>query len=100
MTAEDQNVQKSYLYHYFIIFIMDKEKAIVGFIGAGGIARSHAYALNSLRYYYNNIPEIELAAVCSASEASRAAFAGRFGFTKPYSIEDFTADKRINTVFI
>ena len=46
---------------------MNKEKAVVGFIGAGGIARSHAFAINSLRYYYNDFPEIELEAVSSAT---------------------------------
>jgi len=46
---------------------MGQEKAVVGFIGAGGIARSHAFSLNSLKYYYNDAPDIELAAVCSAT---------------------------------
>ena len=50
---------------------MGKEKVIVGFIGAGGIARSHAFALNSLKYYYNDAPDVELAAVCSAGKESR-----------------------------
>ena len=47
---------------------MSNEKAIVGFIGAGGIARSHAFCLNSLRYFYNDSPEVLAAAVCSATE--------------------------------
>jgi len=42
---------------------MVKEKVIAGFIGAGGIARSHAFALNSLKYYYNDAPDVEPAAV-------------------------------------
>jgi predicted dehydrogenase len=50
---------------------MDHQTAIVGFIGVGGIARSHAYSLNSLKFYYNDIPGIELAAVCSANPSSR-----------------------------
>lgn len=33
---------------------MYQEKAIVGFIGAGGIARSHAYSLNSLKKDYRD----------------------------------------------
>ena len=75
-------------------------KIIAGFIGAGGIARSHAYSLNSLRYYYNEIPEIELAAVCSARSESREAFARRYGFEKALTVDEFILDKRINTVYI
>jgi len=79
---------------------MDNDKAIVGFIGAGGIARSHAYALNSLRYYYNDAPVIEPALVCSATPESRGSFAKQYGFARSCDINDFFADKRINTVFI
>jgi len=53
---------------------MNQEKAIVGFIGAGGITRFHAFSINSLRYFYNDSPEIELEAVCSATKESRLSF--------------------------
>jgi predicted dehydrogenase len=79
---------------------MDKEKAVIGFIGSGGIARSHAFSLNSLKYYYNDAPEIELAAVCSATGESRESFASRFGFAKPCDLKEFLSNKRIDTVFI
>jgi predicted dehydrogenase len=79
---------------------MDQKKAVVGFIGAGGIARSHAYSLNSLRYFYNDAPEVIAAAVCSATAGSRVSFANRFGFERSYNQEEFLADKEINTVFI
>jgi predicted dehydrogenase len=79
---------------------MGQEKIIVGFIGAGGIARSHAFALNSLKYYYNDAPDIELAAVCSATEQSRGSFAKRFGFARSCNLKDITSDEKINTVFI
>ncbi len=79
---------------------MDQEKAIVGFIGAGGIARSHAYSLNSLRYFYNDAPDIELAAVCSATPDSRRSFSDRFGFLRPCDLSEFISDKKINTVYI
>jgi predicted dehydrogenase len=79
---------------------MGQEKVIAGFIGAGGIARSHAFSLNSIKYYYNNAPEIELAAVCSASEKSRKSFAERYGFIKPCDLKEFVENNRINTVFI
>jgi predicted dehydrogenase len=79
---------------------MIMEKPVVGFIGSGGIARAHAYSLNSLKYYYNDAPEIELEAVCSATKESRQSFSKRFGFIKSYDLEEFAADKKINTVFI
>jgi predicted dehydrogenase len=79
---------------------MDKEKAVIGFIGAGGIARSHAFSLNSLKYFYNDVPEIELAAVCSATRESRETFAARFGFVKPCELKEFVDDRNIDTVFI
>jgi predicted dehydrogenase len=79
---------------------MDHKHAKIGFIGAGGIARSHAYSLNSLRYFYNNVPEVELAAVCSARESSREAFASKFGFAGACGIDEFIANDKIDTVFI
>ena len=79
---------------------MDKEKAVIGFIGSGGIARSHAFSLNSLKYYYNDVPDIELEAVCSATSESRESFAARFGFAKPCELKEFISNKRIDTVFI
>ena len=79
---------------------MNQDKPVVGFIGAGGIARSHAYSLNSLRYFYSDVPGIELDAVCSASKESRISFANRFGFFRTYDLEEFVSDKNINTVFI
>jgi predicted dehydrogenase len=79
---------------------MDREKAVTGFIGAGGIARSHAYSLNALRYFYNDAPEVVNAAVCSATPNSRLTFANRFGFAKSCDLEEFMADREINTVFI
>jgi predicted dehydrogenase len=79
---------------------MGKEKAIVGFIGSGGIARSHAFSLNSLKYYYNDVPEIELALVCSATRESRELFAKRYGFAKSCGLDDFIDNGNIDTVFI
>jgi predicted dehydrogenase len=75
-------------------------KINIGFLGAGGIARAHAFALNSLKYFYAEVPEIEFDAVCSARKESRDAFAAKFGFKKSLSIEEFKADTNINTVLI
>jgi len=79
---------------------MKREKITAGFIGAGGIARSHAYSLNSLRYYYNDTPLVELEAVCSATEKNRREFAKRYGFNRHVSDEEFFSDEKIDTVFI
>jgi predicted dehydrogenase len=76
------------------------EKVKIGFIGAGGIARSHAYSLNSLKYFYDDAPEIELEAVCSATKESRDKFAGKYGFNKSADLNDFVKNEEINSVFI
>ena len=79
---------------------MVSEKMIIGFIGAGGIAQAHAYALNSLKYFYPEVPEIEFEAVCSARKESRDAFTRKFGFKKSLSVDEFKVDPNINTVLI
>lgn len=79
---------------------MVSEKIKIGFLGAGGIARSHAYALNSLKYYYPEVPEIEFTAVCSARKESRDAFAEKFGFRQSLDLEEFRNNPEINTVLI
>lgn len=76
------------------------EKIRVGFIGSGGIARAHAYALNSMKYFYTEVPDIEFEAVCSARKESREAFAKKYGFKKSLTLEEFKADSTINTVLI
>lgn len=79
---------------------MASAKMKIGFLGAGGIARAHAFALNSLKYYYPEIPEIEFEAVCSARKESRDAFAAKFGFEKSLSIDEFVCNSDVNTVLI
>jgi predicted dehydrogenase len=79
---------------------MDQDKAVIGFIGSGGIARSHAFSLNSLKYFYDDAPGIVLEAVCSNTEASRKLFSERFGFSTQCDLKEFIANKKIDTVFI
>jgi len=79
---------------------MASEKMIVGFLGAGGIARAHAFALDSLKYFYADVPAIEFEAVCSARKESSDAFARKFGFRKSLSLEEFKSNLNINTVLI
>lgn len=75
-------------------------RPVIGFMGAGGIARSHAYALNTLHFYYNDAPVPLLEAVCSARSESRESFAEKFSFTKACSLNEFVSDKSIDTVYI
>ena len=79
---------------------MFSEKVVVGFLGAGGIARSHAYALNSLKYFYPEVPDIEFEAVCSHRKESSDAFASKYGFKKSVTIDEFRTNTKINTVLI
>ena len=79
---------------------MGNEEIIAGFIGAGGIARSHIFSLNSLKYYYDDVPETELAAVCSATRTTREIFAKRYGFSRACDIDEFVTDPEINSVYI
>jgi predicted dehydrogenase len=72
----------------------------IGFLGAGGIARAHAYALQSLKFYYPGAPRAELVSVCSYRKESRNKFALEYGFSKSESFEEFIANEGIDTVFI
>jgi predicted dehydrogenase len=72
----------------------------IGFMGAGGIARAHAYALQSLKFYYNNIPSLVFESVTSARKESRERFAENYGFNKAQTVEEFTGNNKIEAVFI
>ncbi|HBL77928.1 MAG: hypothetical protein A2W90_01525 [Bacteroidetes bacterium GWF2_42_66] len=72
----------------------------VGFLGAGGIARAHAYALQSLKFYYAQVPVISFESVCSVTAAKRENFASSFGFNNAQTEEDFFQNEKINAVFI
>jgi predicted dehydrogenase len=76
------------------------QKVKVGFLGAGGIARAHAFSLSALKYYYDKVPQVEFRAVASAHKDSREIFAQKYGFAKAVNVEEFFQDQNINTVFI
>lgn len=76
------------------------EKIKAGFIGAGGIARSHAYALQALKFYYDQAPVVTFESVCSATAAKREKFAGQFGFAKAETEERFFKNGQMDAVFI
>lgn len=72
----------------------------IGFLGAGGIARAHAYALQALPFYYADAPATRRVAVCSVRRESREAFAARYGFLKAEPMEEFIRHTDIDTLFI
>jgi predicted dehydrogenase len=88
----------------FWLFYNIKKKTMqaikIGFLGAGGIARAHAYSLEALKYYYDETPEIEFLSVASARKESRESFAKKYGFKKAQSVEEFSKNQEINAVFI
>ena len=72
----------------------------IGFIGSGGIARAHVYALEALKFYYGGNLSIDLVSVCSAREETRRIFAGTYGFRMSQSFDEFIRNEEIDTVFI
>lgn len=74
--------------------------ANIGFIGAGGIARAHAFCLNSLKYYYNDAASVNFVSVTSANATSRESFAKNYGFSRAEEPESFIKSQDIDTVFI
>jgi len=76
------------------------QKIHVGFLGAGGIARAHAYAMQALKYYYDSVPELVFESVASARKESREQFAKKYGFISAEPVEKFAKNKKIEAVFI
>jgi predicted dehydrogenase len=74
--------------------------ANIGFLGAGGIARAHAYALNALKYYYEDSASVEFVSVASARDKSRKGFAEKYGFSRSEDTESFCSATDIDTVYI
>jgi predicted dehydrogenase len=72
----------------------------IGFAGAGGIAKAHAYALQALKFYYSDVPEIRLLSVTSAREENRQNFARKYGFEHSETPENFFRNPAIDTVYI
>ncbi len=76
------------------------ETVRVGFLGSGGIARAHAYALDILKYYYVDAPSIEKAVVASPTPSSRQGFADRYGFKEAVPPEAIWDRDDLNTLYI
>lgn len=76
------------------------QKIHIGFLGAGGIAKAHAYSIQALKYYYNEVPNLIFESVASAREESRQKFAQKYGFKKAESVNEFSKNENIDVVFI
>lgn len=72
----------------------------IGFLGAGGIARSHAYALDALKFYYQDSPVIQKVLVASPTPQSRESFAQRYGFNDSAHPDKLWDYHDLNTLFI
>jgi len=76
------------------------QKTHIGFLGAGGIARAHAYSLQALKFYYDDVTELVFESVASVRAESREGFAKKYGFEKAQSVDEFVKNEKIEAVFI
>ncbi|MFW5832420.1 MAG: Gfo/Idh/MocA family protein [Prolixibacteraceae bacterium] len=76
------------------------QKIHIGFLGAGGIARAHAYSLQALKFYYDDVPEPIFESVASARSESRESFAEKYSFNNAQSADEFSKNEKIEAVFI
>ncbi len=70
------------------------------FLGAGGIARAHAYALDVLKYYYPDSPKVNKCIVASPTPESRSSFAKLFDFAEAIPPEEIWSRQDIDTLYI
>lgn len=76
-------------------------KAIrVGFLGTGGIARSHAYALDALKYYYPDAPKIQKVVAASPNPEHREIFAASYGFSEAQTPEEVWDRDDLDALYI
>lgn len=72
----------------------------IGFLGSGGIARAHAYALDNLKFYYQDAPDLKKTFVASPTPANRERFAERYGFQEALPPEAIWAREDLDALFI
>lgn len=72
----------------------------IGFLGAGGFAQAHSFALDTLKYYYPDVTSIEKNLVASPTPTSREKFVSRFGFKEAVPPEALWEREDIDTLFI
>jgi predicted dehydrogenase len=72
----------------------------IAFVGAGAIARAHAFALSALPYYYPGVPQLEPVVVASATPEHRQQFAARHNFLCASAPELVWGRHDLDTIFI
>ena len=77
-----------------------KKQIRIGFLGAGGIAQAHAYALDALKFYNSDAPLVEKVIVASPTPTSRDRFAERFGFREAIPPDEVWGRSDIDALYI
>jgi predicted dehydrogenase len=72
----------------------------VGFVGGGAIARCHVFAMESMRFYYEDAASVRLALVTSGREERARAFAARFPPCAAVPPEEFWSSAEVDSVFV
>jgi predicted dehydrogenase len=72
----------------------------IAFLGSGGIARAHAYALDSLKYYVLDSPTFEKRIVASPTPENRSSFASAFGFAEAIPPDAIWSREDIDALYI
>lgn len=61
----------------------------IGILGFGSMGKTHAYAIENLKYFYKDLPfDVSLGGVYTRTEKTREDAARLYGFKKAYSSED------------
>ncbi len=74
----------------------------IGIIGFGSMGRTHAFALENLKYFYRDLPfTVSLGGIFTRTKETREQAAREFGFAKVYASEDeMIADPAIDIIDI
>lgn len=72
----------------------------VAFLGSGGIARAHAFALDAHKYYYADSPSVKRVAVASPTQSHRETFSRRFGFDEAIPVDALWQRDDFDTLYI
>ncbi len=74
----------------------------IGIIGFGSMGKTHAYAIDNLKYFYAALPfSAELYGICCAHRENAERAAQTYGFKKIYDTpEDMIADRDIDVIDI
>ena len=74
----------------------------IGLIGFGGMGKTHAWAVENLKYYYAPLPfSAKITGVCTAHPETAAEACERYGLGRVYaSQEEMIADPAIDVIDI